>query len=67
MGTRPPRYWNRYIKYEVVHEVCGWNDLRRHLQSNCRCSAFFHPVMPRAPLIFVEVALVDAMAARIGP
>jgi len=50
-----------------VHEVCGWNDLRRRLQSNCRCFAFFHPVMPRAPLIFVEVALVDVMAARIGP
>lgn len=53
MGTHPPRYWNRYIKYEVVHEVCGWNDLRRRLQSNCRCFAFFHPVISRALLILL--------------
>lgn len=55
------------VQHEAGHEVRGWNDLRRRLQSDRRCFAFFHPAMPREPLIFVEVALVDAMAARIGP
>jgi malonyl-CoA decarboxylase len=63
----PATLLEQVIQYEAVHEVRGWNDLRRRLQSDRRCFAFFHPVMPREPLIFVEVALVDTMAAQIGP
>jgi malonyl-CoA decarboxylase len=63
----PATLLEQVIQYEAVHEVRGWNDLRRRLQSDRRCFAFFHPAMPREPLIFVEVALVDTMAARIGP
>ncbi len=57
----------KVIQHEAVHEVRGWNDLRRRLQSDRRCFAFFHPAMRDEPLIFVEVALIDSMAARIGP
>jgi malonyl-CoA decarboxylase len=63
----PATLLEQVIQYEAVHEVRGWNDLRRRLQSDRRCFAFFHPAMPREPLIFVEVALVDSMAAHIGP
>jgi malonyl-CoA decarboxylase len=55
------------IQHEAVHEIRGWNDLRRRLQRDRRCFAFFHPTMPEEPLIFVEVALVNEMAAHIGP
>jgi malonyl-CoA decarboxylase len=63
----PAMLLEQVIEHEAVHEVRGWNDLKRRLQSDRRCFAFFHPVMPDEPLIFVEVALVDAMADRIGP
>lgn len=48
----------KVIKYEAVHEIAGWDDLRRRLASDRRCFAFFHPALPDEPLIFVEVALV---------
>ncbi len=63
----PATLLEQVIQHEAVHEVRGWNDLRRRLQPDRRCFAFFHPVMPSEPLIFVEVALVDAMSPRIGP
>ena len=45
----------------------GWDDLRRRLQPDRRCFAFFHPQLPDEPLIFVEVALVPEMAGAIAP
>src|SRR6267143_2892558 len=47
----------KLIKYEAVHEIQGWPDLRRRLQADRRCYAFFHPVLPDEPVIFIEVAL----------
>ena len=55
------------IRHEAVHEIRGWNDLRRRLQADRRCFAFFHPALPDEPLIFVEVALLAAMPAAIEP
>jgi malonyl-CoA decarboxylase len=51
--------------YEAVHEVRSWIDLKNRLDSDRRCFAFFHPRMPSEPLIFVEVALVNGMAANV--
>lgn len=49
---------NRIIRYEAVHEIKDWDDLRRRVdQPNRRCFAFFHPALTDEPLIFVEVAL----------
>jgi len=46
------------MQYEAVHEMRGWNDLRRRLEpADRRCFAFFHPSLVDDPLIFVEVAL----------
>lgn len=57
----------KLIEYEAVHEIQGWEDLRRRLAPDRRCFAFFHPSLPDEPLIFVEVALVKGLAEAIGP
>jgi malonyl-CoA decarboxylase len=57
----------KLFEYEAVHEIRGWDDLRRRLAEDRRCFAFFHPALPDEPLIFVEVALTRGMADKIGP
>jgi malonyl-CoA decarboxylase len=63
----PAQLLEQIIHHEAVHEVDGWDDLRRRLQPDRRCFAFFHPQLPDEPLIFVEVALVGEIAASIAP
>ena len=41
--------------------------MRRRLQGDRRCFAFFHPALPDEPLIFVEVALLAEMPRAIEP
>jgi len=55
----------RLIHYEAVHQIQGWRDLRRRLESDRRCYAFFHPALPQEPLIFIEVALTREMTAQV--
>jgi malonyl-CoA decarboxylase len=57
----------KLIEYEAVHAIGGWEDLRRRLGEDRRCFAFFHPVLPDEPLIFVEVALTRGLPDAIGP
>ena len=57
----------RLIHYEAVHQIQGWRDLRRRLESDRRCYAFFHPALPQEPLIFIEVALTRTMTAQVQP
>ncbi|MEH6402610.1 MAG: malonyl-CoA decarboxylase [Sneathiella sp.] len=57
----------KLIEYEAVHEIDGWEDLRRRLDQDRRCFAFFHPALPDEPLIFVEVALVKGLASAVQP
>jgi len=65
---RTPAYLlERIIAHEAVHEIKGWDDLRRRLEADRRCFAFFHPALPDEPLIFVEVALVEEMPGAIAP
>ncbi|MDA0350320.1 MAG: malonyl-CoA decarboxylase [Verrucomicrobia bacterium] len=52
-------------RYEAVHRVRGWHDLKNRLDTDRRCFAFFHPSMPDEPLIFIEVALVNGLADQI--
>ncbi len=63
----PAQLLEKIIHHEAVHAVDGWDDLRRRLQPDRRCFAFFHPQLPDEPLIFVEVALLPDMPAAIGP
>ena len=54
----PAAILEKIIAYEAVHEIRGWDDLRRRLDpKDRRCFAFFHPALIDEPLIFVEVAL----------
>ncbi len=55
----------KFIHYEAVHEITSWQDLKNRLEEDRCCYAFFHPHMPREPLIFVEVALVNGIAVSI--
>jgi malonyl-CoA decarboxylase len=55
----------KLIQYEAVHAIQGWSDLRRRLERDRRCFAFFHPALPDEPLIFVEVALTEVIPRRV--
>lgn len=63
----PAALLEKLIRYEAVHPMSGWDDLRRRLAQDRRCFAFFHPALPRDPLIFVEVALTAGVSSTIGP
>lgn len=63
----PAAVLEKLIAYEAVHEIQGWEDLRRRLAPDRRCFGFFHPALPGEPLIFVEVALVEGLAAAVQP
>ena len=57
----------KLMQYEAVHAIQGWGDLRRRLEADRRCFAFFHPQLPDEPLVFIEVALTRGMSARVQP
>jgi malonyl-CoA decarboxylase len=61
------RILEKLIRYEAVHEINGWPDLRRRLESDRRCFAFFHPALADEPIIFVEVALSKGLAGDLEP
>ena len=63
----PASLIEKLIKYEAVHDIKSWADVKNRLDSDRRCYGFFHPRLPEVPLIFVEVALVDGMASNITP
>jgi malonyl-CoA decarboxylase len=61
----PGAVLERLIEYEAVHEILGWDDLRRRLEADRRCFGFFHPAIADEPLIFIEVALTQGLASSI--
>jgi malonyl-CoA decarboxylase len=63
----PASILEKIITYEAVHEIAGWQELRRRLLPDRRCFAFFHQAVPNEPLIFVEVALTAGLADAIPP
>ncbi len=64
--STPADILEKIIDYEAVHEIEDWDELRRRLlPSDRRCFAFFHPAMPREPLVFVEVALTKGVPESI--
>ena len=63
----PAQLLEKIIHHEAVHAIDGWEDLRRRLQPDRRCFAFFHPQLGGEPLIFVEVALLPEMPSAIAP
>jgi len=63
----PASLIEKLIKYEAVHDIRSWADLKNRLDSDRRCYGFFHPRLPDEPLIFVEVALLSDMPGSIAP
>ena len=63
----PASLVEKLIKYEAVHDIRGWADVKNRLDSDRRCYGFFHPRLDGEPLIFVEVALMDELADSITP
>jgi malonyl-CoA decarboxylase len=61
----PARLLERLMSYQRVHQVGGWEQLKNRLGKDRRCYAFFHPIMPEEPLIFIEVALTDGIGTSI--
>jgi malonyl-CoA decarboxylase len=64
----PALILEKIIRYEAVHQISDWNDLRRRIDlPDRRCYAFFHPALVDEPLIFVEVALTREIPGAIAP
>ena len=66
--STPAVILEKIIRYEAVHEIRDWEDLRRRVDPpDRRCYAFFHPALVDEPLIFVEVALTREIPGAIAP
>jgi malonyl-CoA decarboxylase len=66
--SSPAIVLEKIIRYEAVHAIRGWDDLRRRIDPpDRRCYAFFHPALVDEPLIFVEVALTREIPPAIAP
>lgn len=65
--TTPASILEKIIRYEAVHPLAGWSELKSRLApSDRRCFAFFHPQLKDEPLIFVEVALTTEIPCAVG-
>lgn len=66
--SSPASILEKIIRYEAVHEIQDWDDLRRRIDPvDRRCYAFFHPALADEPLIFVEVALTEDIPGAVQP
>ena len=66
--SSPAIVLEKIIRYEAVHEIGDWDDLRRRIDPvDRRCYAFFHPALTDEPLIFVEVALTEEIPGAVQP
>jgi len=63
----PASILEKIIRYEAVHAIRNWDDLRNRLQpTDRRCYGFFHPQLVDEPLIFVEVALTREIPGHVA-
>jgi len=64
--STPANILEKIIRYEAVHQIKDWSDLRRRLDPrDRRCYAFFHPSLIDEPLIFVQIALTSDIPGSI--
>lgn len=65
--TTPANILEKIIRYEAVHAIRDWDDLRSRLEPpDRRCYGFFHPQLVDEPLIFVEIALTREIPNSVG-
>jgi len=66
--STPANILEKIIRYEAVHAINDWDDLRNRIDPpDRRCYAFFHPALVDEPLIFVEIALTRGLPDAIAP
>src|SRR5262245_25444896 len=66
--STPANLLEKIIRYEAVHTIRDWNDLRARIAlPDRRWYACVHPALVDEPLIFVEVALTRGIPAAIDP
>ncbi len=63
----PAPVLEKLMQYEAVHAIRDWRDMRRRLEADRRCYAFFHPAWPDEPVIFTEVALTRGVSTKVQP
>jgi malonyl-CoA decarboxylase len=61
----PAHVLEKLMQYEAVHEIRSWADMKNRLDHDRRVYAFFHPRLKDEPLVFVEVALTEAIAGNV--
>ncbi len=66
--STPANILEKIIRYEAVHAIKDWDELRRRIKpDDRRLFAFFHPQMVDEPLIFLQVALTAGIPGAIAP
>ncbi|KAJ1563876.1 hypothetical protein HK405_000425, partial [Cladochytrium tenue] len=53
------------MRYEAVHAVASWDELKQRLGPGRLCYAFFHKDMPTEPLTFIHVALMNEVGSNV--
>jgi malonyl-CoA decarboxylase len=61
-----PAILDQIVRYEAVHPMRNGRELRRRLEADRRCYAFFHPALPDEPIIFAEIALTRGMSRNVN-
>ena len=57
----------KLIEYEAVHAIHDWREMRRRLEDDRRCYAFFHQAWPDEPIAFTEIALTRGISRKVQP
>jgi malonyl-CoA decarboxylase len=60
-----PNILQKIIKYERVHEIKSIEALYRRLENDRLFFAYFHPIVDKEPLVFVQVAFTKGVAKSI--
>ena len=60
-----PNILQKIIKYERVHEIKSIEALYRRLENDRLFFAYFHPIVDKEPLVFVQVAFTKWVAKSI--
>ena len=53
------------MKYEAVHPMEGWQDLRERMAPNRRVFGFMHASLPEEPLVLLHTALMPAIPSSV--
>ena len=63
----PAEMLEKLMRYEAVHGMAGWSELRERIAPPDRLIfGFFHPRLGNEPLIFIEIALMKQMPSNIA-